>query len=84
MSMLLKMLAKGDYAIQSAGQNARQGVLLRVFFNEPAEALQFAKVFLPLADAKSLVRVTEGPCVSTINAWVEANDWERLVNQLDP
>jgi hypothetical protein len=83
-ALLLKTMAKGDYAIQSVGQNAKQGVLLRVLFKEPAEALQFVKEFLPLAEAKSFVRVTEGPCVATINAWVDAEDWKRLVDRLDP
>jgi|SRR5882724_6481806 len=84
MALLLKTIAKGDYAIQSVGQNARQGVMLRVLFKEHAEALRFAKVFLPLAEGKSFVRVTEGPCVATVNAWVEVKDWDRLIEQLDP
>jgi hypothetical protein len=79
---LVPSFAKGDYAIQSDGEDKRMGVKLHVIFSDPAEALRLAKIFHPAAEMKHFKQTLLAPCATGVNVPVADSDHFRIAKQL--
>lgn len=79
---LVATFAKGDYAIQSVGEDARTGVKIQVTLKDPNEALHLVKIFHPASDARHFKPGDGKPCASGIAITVEDSDHFREANRL--
>jgi hypothetical protein len=64
------------------GENPRQGVMLRVLFKDPGEAVSLARVFAQLATNKDLKRGDGSPCAASILVTVDGDVQTHIAKQL--